>query len=64
MNISGINHNVANDMSAVQVEVQKKSEDVVKNVLGNLLEKTFENTKAIEEAAKATGKGNNLDIKA
>ncbi|WP_024787621.1 MULTISPECIES: hypothetical protein [unclassified Lebetimonas] len=47
----------------LRIDAQKKAQDVVKNVLGNLLEKTFENTKAIEEAAKATGKGNNLNIK-
>jgi hypothetical protein len=54
-----------NISQTLQIDAQKKAQDVVKNVLGNLLEKTFENTKAIEEeAAKATGKGNNLDIKA
>ena len=51
--------------TVIQVNVQKKAQDVVKNVLGNLLEKTFENTKKIEEmAAQATGKGVNFNIKA
>jgi len=51
--------------AAIEVNVQKKAQDVVKNVLGNLLEKTFENTKKIEEmAAQSTGKGINLSIKA
>ena len=57
--------NTNNLKAAIQVEVQKRSQDVVKNVLGNLLEKTFENTKKIEEmAAAATGKGINLNTKA
>jgi hypothetical protein len=56
--------NTNNLKTAIQVEVQKKSQDVVKNVLGNLLEKTFENTKKIEEmAAAATGKGQRINIK-
>ena len=55
--------NQANINDLIQINAQKKAEDVVKNVIGNLLEKTFENTKAIEEAAKITGKGNNLNIK-
>jgi len=55
--------NNANVNDLLQISAQKKAQDVVKNVIGNLLEKTFENTKAIEEAAKITGKGNNLDIK-
>jgi hypothetical protein len=57
---------VSNDLqSAIQVDVQKKAQDVVKNVLGGLLEKTFENTKKIEEmAAQATGKGLNINTKA
>jgi hypothetical protein len=47
----------------IQIEVQKKAQNVVKKVLGNILEKTFENTKAIEEVAKSTGKGKNLNLK-
>jgi hypothetical protein len=55
---------LGNLKTAIQVDVQKKAQDVVKNVMGNLLEKTFENTKKIEEiAASATGKGQNLNIK-
>jgi len=51
--------------AAIQVDVQKKAQDVVKNIVGDLLEKTFENTKKIEEiSAQATGKGVNLNIKA
>ncbi len=57
--------NNADLKTAIQVNVQKKAQDVVKNVLGDLLEKTFENTKKIEEmAAKSTGKGVNLNVKA
>ena len=56
--------NNANLQEAIQVNVQKKAQDVVKNVLGNLLEKTFEDTKKIQEmAAASTGKGINLNIK-
>ena len=58
-----VEYNRANVNDLLQINAQKKAQDVVKNVIGNLLEKTFENTKAIEEAAKITGKGNNLDIK-
>ena len=59
---------VSNNASTIKAEIQakliKKSQDIVKNQLGYLLEKNFENTKAIEEAAKFTGAGNNLNIKA
>jgi len=56
---------VSNIQSAVQMEMIKKSQDVVKNLLGDILEKNFENTKKIEEmAAQETGKGINLNIKA
>ena len=46
----------------IQITMQKKAQDIVKNEIGNILEKMAENTKAVEEAAKATGKGSNLDI--
>lgn len=47
----------------IEVTVQKKAQDVVKNVLGKMLESTFENTKAIEEmVANATGKGVNINL--
>ena len=50
--------------TTIQIDTQKKAQDIVKNVMGSLLEKTFENTKKIEEmAAAATGKGQNLNIK-
>jgi len=53
-----------NLQAAIQVEVQKKAQDVVKNIVGDLLEKTFENTMKIQEmAAASTGKGINLNIK-
>ena len=56
--------NNANLKAAIEVNVQKKAQDVVKNVLGDILEKSFENTKKVEEmAAKATGKGVNLNLK-
>ena len=55
---------LGNLKAAIQIDTQKKAQDVVKNVLGNLLEKTFENTKKIEEmAAAATGKGQRINIK-
>ncbi|EDM24625.1 shikimate kinase [Caminibacter mediatlanticus TB-2] len=51
--------------ATIQTEMIKKSQDVVKNVIGNILEKTFENTKEIQqEAAKITGSGGNLNIQA
>ena len=51
--------------TAIQVDVQKKAQDVVKNVVGDLLEKTFENTMKIEQmSAAATGKGMNINVKA
>jgi len=49
---------------ALQTEIIKKSQDVVKNQIGYLLEKNFENTKAVEEASKFLGKGVNLNTKA
>ena len=55
---------LGNLKAAIQIDTQKKAQDVVKNVLGNLLEKTFENTKKIEEmAAAATGKGQSINVK-
>ena len=56
--------NNTNLRDSIQVEVMKKSRDVVKNQLSYILQKSMENTKAIEEAAKFTGAGNNLNIKA
>jgi len=57
--------NTSDLQTAIQVDVQKKAQDVVKNVLGDLLEKTFENTKKIEEmSAQATGSGINFNVKA
>jgi hypothetical protein len=58
--------NSATDLkTAIQVDVQKKAQDVVKNVVGKLLEDTFKNTMAIEQqAAAATGKGMNLNVQA
>jgi hypothetical protein len=50
---------------AIQTDVIKKSQDVVKDIIGNLLEKNFENSmKLQEEVAKTTGSGGNLNIKA
>jgi len=60
MQINTNNPQALND--AIHVTVQKKAQDVVKNEIGDILEKMAENTKAVEEAAKAIGKGNNLDI--
>jgi len=59
-----VNNSASNLKLAVQTEMIKKSQNVVKNELGYILEKNMENTKAIEEAAKFTGNGNNLNIKA
>jgi len=57
--------NVSNSASSLKLEIQteiiKKSQDVVVNQIGNILEKNL--GKASEEAAKFTGKGNNLNIK-
>ena len=50
---------------AIEVTVQKKAQDVVKNVLSKMLENTFENTKAIEKmVANETGKGININLQA
>ena len=49
---------------AVATEIIKKSQEVVKNEIGDILKKSMENSKAVEEAAKFTGTGNNLDIRA
>jgi len=47
---------------AIQTKLIKKSQDIVKNQIGYILDKSMQNTKAVEEVAKATGKGNNLNI--
>jgi len=48
---------------AIEVTMQKKAQDVVKDVLGKMLESTFENTKAIENiVANETGKGVNINL--
>ena len=48
---------------AIEVTMQKKAQDVVKDVLGKMLESTFENTKAVEEmVANETGKGININL--
>ena len=48
---------------AIEVTMQKKAQDVVKDVLGKMLESTFENTKAIEQmVANETGKGVNINL--
>jgi len=57
--------NSTNIRDAIQVDVQKKAQDSVQNIIGTLLEKTFENTKQIEQmSAVSTGKGINLNVKA
>ena len=58
-----VNNNTSTLNLAIQTDVIKKSQDVVKNQIEDILKKSFENTKAIEEAAKFTGVGNNLNIK-
>ena len=57
-----INNNI-NIKDALKIEILKKSQDVVKNQLSYILKKNLENTKAVEEAAKFTGRGVNLNIK-
>ena len=48
---------------AIQTEVLKKSENVMKNQIGYILEKNLGNPKEIEQkAAEITGKGINLNI--
>lgn len=59
-----VNNNASSLKAAIQTELIKKSENVVKNQISYILEKNMQNTKAIEEAAKFTGTGNNLNIKA
>ena len=49
--------------SAIEITMQKKAQDVVKDVLDKMLESTFENTKAIEKmVANATGRGININL--
>jgi len=61
MQINTNNPQALND--AIHVTVQKKAEEVVQQQMDRLFSgKIDENTKAVEEVAKATGKGNNLDI--
>jgi len=49
---------------AVQTEVIKKSQDVVKNELGYILEKNMENSMELEKkAAEFLGKGINFNTK-
>ncbi len=59
-----VNNSASNLKLAVETEIIKKSQDIVKNQIEYLLEKNIENSKAVEEAAKFTGAGNNLNIKA
>ncbi len=48
---------------AIQTEILKKSENVMKNQIGYILEKNLGNPKEIEQkAAEITGKGINLNI--
>ncbi len=59
-----VNNNASSLKAEIQTELIKKSENVLKNQIGYILEKNMQNTKAIEEAAKFTGTGNNLSIRA
>ncbi len=65
MEINSVNNffNPTQLQDAVAVEVMKKSRDVVKDVVGKILEDNFENTMKIQqEAAAVTGAGGNLNI--
>lgn len=58
-----VNNSASTLKLAVQTEVLKKSEDVVQNQIGYILEKNLGNPKEIEQkSAEATGKGINLNI--
>ena len=59
-----VTNNASSLKAVIQTELIKKSQDVVKNQISYILEKNMQNTKALEEAAKFTGTGNNLNIKA
>ena len=59
-----VNNNASNLKLTIQTEIIKKSQDVIKNQINYILDKSMQNSKAIEEAAKFSGAGNNLDIKA
>jgi hypothetical protein len=50
--------------SEIQVDVIKKSQDVVTNLISSILENNLDNKKIQEEVAKTTGSGGNLNIKA
>ena len=50
--------------SEIQVDVIKKSQDVVTNLISSILDNNLDNKKLQEEVAKTTGSGGNLNIKA
>jgi len=53
-----------NLQATIQTEIIKKSQDTVKNIIGDIIEKSFENSQKLqEEVAKATNTGINLDIR-
>ena len=59
-----VNNNANNLKLTIQTKILKKSEDVVQNQIGYILEKNLGNPKEIEQkVAQATGKGINLNIK-
>jgi hypothetical protein len=59
-----VNNSASSMKMAIQTEMIKKSQDVVKNILGDMLEKNFENTLKIQQqAAESMQKGINLNIK-
>ena len=60
-----IDNNPAMLKTAIETEVIKKSEDVVKNQIGYILEKNMENSVELEKkAAEFLGKGVNFNQKA
>ena len=51
--------------TTVQVEAQKKAQDTVKNLMEKMINDAFKNSTELEAmTAQATGKGQNINVKA
>ena len=60
-----IDNSASTSKLALQTEIIKKSQDVVKNQIGYILDKNMENSKELEKkAAEFLGKGVNFNQKA
>jgi hypothetical protein len=51
--------------TTIQVEAQKKAQDTVKNLMEKMINDAFKNSAELEAmTAQATGKGQNINVKA